>query len=193
MKEMKTLLMLPIIMLLSAFLIASVWASSSGITGQSQLGCTCHSLNVDPGTTVEISGIPNQPELSETYELTVNVTSTTVNGTTGGFNLNATVGTFASTDPNVKIQAGEATHQNNFARSWLVNWTAPSENVSVSFYVAGLAANDKGGSNGDVWNLNTYSAEVIPEFPSFVIIPLFTLVSLLVGVLYRRKHTLSAG
>lgn len=141
-----------------ALLVINVGAYSSGITGNSQTGCTpCHGSEADSGTTVSITGLPNQFTPEETYLLTVNVTSTTVSGGNGGFDLSVTAGTLSTTDLNAQISNGEATHKNNNARSWQVNWTAPGGGA-VTFYVAGVAANDAGGANGDAWNLQQYSA-----------------------------------
>jgi hypothetical protein len=36
----------------------------------------------------------------------------------------------------------------------------------------------------------TYQYQVIPEFPSFLVLPLFMIATLLAVIVYRRKHSL---
>lgn len=185
MKELKNLSKFLAIALLFIFFITKAQAYSSGITGHSETGCgDCHSPNTpNPETSVVITEIPYQFEPEVTYELNVTVTSTNVTGTAGGFNLNVTDGTLSTLDPNAKIQNGEATHQNNNARSWLINWTAPSNISSATFYVAGLAASGGSGNNKDAWNVAAYTTEVIPEFPGNTMFVVLAVVLVFVAVI----------
>jgi len=166
--------------------VGGVYASGSGVTGYSQTGCTCHSDTADPGTTVSITGIPNQFTPGDTYLLTINVTSTTVSGDTGGFDLSVSGGTLSTTDPNAKIVGNEATHKNNNARSWQVNWTAPTGVDSVTFYVAGLASNGAG-TNGDTWAKTSYGVVVIPEFPGVTLLLVLAAVTIVVLFFTRKR------
>ncbi len=139
------------------FLVVSAGANSDGVTGKSKTGCKpCHAASADLGTTVSITGLPSQFTPGETYLLNVTVTSTTVSGSNGGFDLSVTAGTLSTTDPNAQIVNNEATHTNNNARSWQVSWAAPTDIKSAIFFVAGQATNGVG-TAGDAWNLQQYS------------------------------------
>lgn len=156
MRKILTLILIGISILIFA---GGVYAYGAGVTGYSQTGCkTCHGENPDPQTMVTITGIPDQYVPGDTYLLTINVTSTSVLGNSGGFDLSVTSGTLNTTDPNAQIVAGEATHKNNNARSWQVNWAAPTEIASINFYVAGLAS-DGIGLGGDEYSINSYTTE----------------------------------
>jgi len=184
--DMKKVLKLTSVFIFIVIFAGSVYAYGSGATGYSQTGCTCHSETADAGTTVSITGIPDQFTPGDTYLLTINVTSTTVSGNTGGFDLSVTGGTLSTTDPNAKIADGEATHKNNNARSWQVNWTAPTGVDSVTFYVAGLASSGSG-VGGDAWAKTSYGVVVIPEFPRTTLLVVLAAVSIMVLFFARKK------
>jgi hypothetical protein len=147
-------------------LLVSAYAfGTGGTTGYSESGCTpCHGTAPDGGTSVIFTGLPIEVEPSTTYALNVTVTSTTVPGTTGGFNMKVTVGALTTSDSNALIASGEATHATPLGRSWMVNWTSPSGIQPVTFYVAGLAS-DRVGATGDAYAVSTYATVMVPEFP----------------------------
>jgi len=115
------------------------------------------------------------------------VTSDDVPGTKGGFDLSVTVGSLSTTDPNAQIvSATEAMHQNDNARSWQVNWTAPGGG-DVTFYVAGLAANDAAGPSGDAWATYSTAVPVIPEFPGVTLLLVLAAVTIMVLFFTRKR------
>ncbi len=57
----------------------------------------------------------------------------------------------------------------------------PGWDLTVSFY-------SKEGSDLYMPKLTIYWTNIIPEFPSFLILPLFMIITLLAVIVYRRKH-----
>ncbi len=147
--------------------IAGVAARSTGITGQSQAGATCHSATPDPTVSVTITGIPASYLPGNNYPLTISLSGGPTAG--GGFDLSVTAGMLTTSDPNVLIAVGEATHNNPNFRTWTVLWTAPAPGAgTVTFHVAGNAVNLNGLFTGDGWNVNTYisTESVIDQRPA---------------------------
>jgi hypothetical protein len=93
--------------------------------------------------------------------------SSTVLGDEGGFNLEATAGTLTTTDSNVDISTAgdQAVHNNEFQRSWTMDWTAPAKDTgTVTIYVAGMTSDGSGSKNsGDWWNTASYSVTETPS------------------------------
>jgi hypothetical protein len=131
---------------------AYLFADGSGKTGYSDYsrGCSCHnsSPNSAGAVTVSISGPQTvQPGSKSGYTISV---SGGPSGTTGGFDLSATGGTFTAGTGD-QVSSGEMTHTNNSRRSWTFQWTAPSTPGTYSFAAVGLASNGSS-SSGDSWN-----------------------------------------
>ncbi len=132
---------------------------SGGITGQSSAGCTCHSQ----GTTApSLSGLPGGGyEPLTTYSLSISATGG-VSGTNGGFNLAATSGTFSNPGSNVQLSNGEATHTNYNARSWTLDWTAPSSGSGdVTLNLAVNYVNGNGNSGGDSYGVDSWVVQEV--------------------------------
>ncbi|HJM67223.1 MAG TPA: choice-of-anchor V domain-containing protein [Candidatus Thalassarchaeaceae archaeon] len=135
-------------------------ASSSGNTGPS---CGCHGNNPSSSTTVSLSGQPSSYVPAQTYTLTVTVASSAISGSTGGFSLDSNAGSFSNPGANAQLNSGKVTHTNKNARSWTVDWTAPSSGTgTVSFSVVGNAVNNDYAASGDAWNTATFT---VPEQP----------------------------
>ena len=135
-------------------------AQSSGNTGPS---CGCHGNNPSSSTTVSLSGQPSSYVPSQTYSLTVTVSSSAISGSGGGFSLDSNAGSFSNPGANAQLNSGKVTHSNKNARSWTVDWTAPSSGTgTVSFSVVGNAVNMNYGNTGDAWNTASFS---VPEQP----------------------------
>jgi len=135
-------------------------ASSSGNTGPS---CGCHGNNPSSSTTVSLSGQPSSYVPAQTYTLTVTVASSAISGSTGGFSLDSNAGSFSNPGANAQLNSGKVTHTNKNARSWTVDWTAPSSGTgTVSFSVVGNAVNNDYSDSGDAWNTATFT---VPEQP----------------------------
>ncbi|MFQ6106168.1 MAG: choice-of-anchor V domain-containing protein, partial [Thermoplasmata archaeon] len=140
-------------MLVAASLSIGVLAKSTGISGYSQ-GCgACHTRPVPTGVTVDVVGVPPIYTPGQTYTIAITANGGPA-GTTGGFDMSVTAGSLAPApgETNVWIDAGEATHVSDVARSWRVDWTAPGPGTGdVTIYIAALCANGGQGSNGDDW------------------------------------------
>jgi hypothetical protein len=129
-------------------------SSSGGVTGRTTSGCTCHGTLSAGNSAITISASPDIFSSAgfaagNTYKLTITVTGGPV-GNAGGFNLKASVGTFSNPSASAKLQSGEVVHSNASARSWTVDWIAPTTTAdSVVFNYAGNSVNSDGDSSGD--------------------------------------------
>ena len=160
MKSKKTVVRLLALLLGCVILVTvvEVNARSVGVSGYSQIGADCHSASPDPTVTVTMTGVPPSYTPLSNHVLQVTVTGGPAT-TAGGFDLSVTAGTLTTTDANARIRNGEATNSNGNVRSWQVNWQAPAAGTgAVTFYVAGLASNDNGGTSGDGWNTAVYTS-----------------------------------
>ena len=68
-------------------------------------------------------------------------------------------------------------------------------NVNKALMVEGLAEIKEYDNefNATTWTLYVTKADVVPEFPSFLISPLFMITTLLAVIVYRKKHTKISG
>ena len=142
------------------------FAYSSGKTGSSSTGCgggSCHG-STNTVTPTLSTGIPSSGYTpGAVYSLTMGGTGG-VSGSNGGFNLDATSGTFSNAGTNAQIVSGEATHSNSNSRSWTVDWTAPaSGSGDVTFLLAVNFANGQNGASGDSWGTDSWT---VSEFTS---------------------------
>jgi hypothetical protein len=128
-------------------------SSSTGKTGVTNEGCTCHGKPSDGNSIIALTASPDifttGYNSATTYLLTITVTggpSTSI----GGFNLKVSAGVLSNPGANAKLQSGEATHSNKNSRSWTVDWTSPNISTGVvQFYFTGNAVNGNGNNTGD--------------------------------------------
>ncbi|HIE63043.1 MAG TPA: hypothetical protein EYP99_00865, partial [Candidatus Poseidoniales archaeon] len=132
------------------------FANSSGKTGSSSTGCTCHYNTVSVIPT--LSGLPSVGYIGDTtYNLSIGG-SGGPSGTKGGFNLATTQGSFSDPGSNVQLSSGEVTHSNSNSRSWMVNWTSPSNGSgNVTFNLAVNFVNGNGLNTGDGWGTASWT------------------------------------
>ncbi|MDP6886027.1 MAG: hypothetical protein QGI58_04000 [Candidatus Thalassarchaeaceae archaeon] len=132
-------------------------ANSTGKTGQSTAGCTCHSASAS--ISPSLSGLPwgaGGYTPGTTYSLTWDG-GPHVSGE-GGFNLDASAGTWSNLGSQVQLVNGELTHSSDSLRSWSADWTAPSAGSGdVDFDLAVLYANGNGANSGDSWGTGTWT------------------------------------
>ena len=113
-------------------------ANSTGKTGQSTAGCTCHgsASSLSPS----LSGLPwgaGGYTPGATYSLNWDG-GPHISGD-GGFNLDASAGSWSNLGPQVQLQNGELTHSSDSLRSWSADWTAPATGTgNVDFNLAVL-------------------------------------------------------
>ena len=116
------------VLLVLLFLVSlsqSAYSQSSGMTGKSVSGCTCHSNS--GSLSPSMSGLPfgaGGYTPGATYSLQWDG-GPHVSGD-GGFNLDASAGSWTSLGLNVKLQSGELTHSSDASRSWSADWIAPA-------------------------------------------------------------------
>lgn len=158
-KNVFLILTIPIILLTGVH----VNASSHGMDGYSESGCTCHGTNPGVDTSVTILGIPESYDHGSLYQLTISLEggpNEAAQGHRGGFNLKASGGTFETTDASTYItESGEITHEHSGAnqRTWTVNWVAPTSEDPVLFTIAGnVVDGDHQPTDGDDWALASY-------------------------------------
>ena len=134
-----------------------VFANSTGKTGQSTAGCTCHS-NTSP-ISPSLSGLPwgaGGYTPGSTYSLVWDG-GPHISGD-GGFNLVASAGSWSNLGTDVQLASGELTHSSDASRSWSADWTAPTSGTGdVDFDLAVLYANGNSQNTGDSWGTGTWT------------------------------------
>ena len=165
-----------LIMLISSSQVAI--ANSNGKTGASTSGGTCHgtSSTISPS----LSGLPwgaGGYTAGATYSLNWDG-GPHIPGD-GGFNLDASAGTWSNLGSQVQLVNGELTHSSDSLRSWSADWTAPAAGTgNVDFNLAVLYANGNGANSGDDWGTGTWtlgeassSSNTPPEALSVTFVP----------------------
>ena len=153
-------------------------ANSTGKTGQSTAGCTCHSTSAS--LSPSLSGLPwgaGGYTPGATYSLNWDG-GPHISGD-GGFNLDASAGSWSNLGPQVQLQNGELTHSSDSLRSWSADWTAPATGTgNVDFNLAVLYANGNDANTGDDWGTGTWtlgesssSTNTPPEAQSVIFVP----------------------
>jgi hypothetical protein len=155
-------------------------ASRTGAPGEST--CTsCHSQNTGSGQFSIIAPANYTP--GQTYQIQVRHIASDPSRQAWGFELTslagtAPAGTLANTAANTRIRTGNGRtyiEQNSSGvfsgqtggASWVFNWTAPATDVgNVTFYAAGLQADDDGGEGGD----QTYTTSTVSQPQQVVVI-----------------------
>jgi len=132
-----------------ALFTSALFADSSGRTGRTSTGCTCHGSTPNAGVIVTVSGPQTVAPLS-THDYTVSV-SGGPSGTLGGFDLKASAGTLVAGTGN-RVSGSEVTHSNRNSRSWTFSWTAPATSGAQSFVTVGLGCDGNSSTSGDAWN-----------------------------------------
>jgi len=153
-------------------------ANSNGKTGASTSGCTCHgtSSTISPS----LSGLPwgaGGYTAGATYSLNWDG-GPHIPGD-GGFNLDASAGSWSNLGSQVQLVNGELTHSSDSLRSWSADWTAPAAGTgNVDFNLAVLYANGNGANSGDDWGTGTWtlgeassSSNTPPEALSVTFVP----------------------
>ena len=122
----------------------TVHSNSSGKIGSSVSGCTCHSNS--GSLSPSLSGLPwgaGGYTPGSTHSLIWDG-GPHISGD-GGFNLDASAGSWSNLGPQVQLAQGELTHSSDSLRSWSADWTAPVAGTGeVTFNLAVLYANGNG-------------------------------------------------
>ena len=142
------------VLLVLLFLVSlsqSAYSQSTGMTGRSVSGCTCHSNS--GSLSASINGLPcgaGGYTPGATYSLQWDG-GPHISGD-GGFNFDVSAGSWTNLGAYVQLSNGELTHSSDAARSWTADWIAPVAGTGdVDFTVAILYANGNGQNSGDTW------------------------------------------
>jgi len=135
-------------LLVTALFASACFADSSGRTGRTATGCSCHG-SVNAGVSVTIAG-PQTVEPLSTHDYTVSVSGGPATST-GGFDLKVSGGTLTA-GANNRVSGSDVTHINRNSRSWTFSWTAPAATGTQNFVAVGLGCDGTGGTGGDAWN-----------------------------------------
>ena len=146
------------VFLVVLFLISTaqtVQSNSTGKTGSSSSGCSCHGSS--SSMSVSLNGLPSSGyEAVTTYSLTWDG-GPHIPGS-GGFNLDVNLGSWSNLGNNVKLVNGELTHDGTSSRTWSADWTSPSTGSGTAvFSLAVLYANGNGNNQGDSWDTGSWN------------------------------------
>ncbi|HQU83195.1 MAG TPA: hypothetical protein PKY59_08730, partial [Pyrinomonadaceae bacterium] len=167
--------------------VTSTSASISGppasrTSAPGEQNCTsCHNATAGAGQLSIVAPTSYTP--GQTYQIQVKHTTSDTTRKRWGFELTslangAMAGSYANTTANTKIIAGsgrnyiEQTTAGTFQNqgggaTWVFNWTAPATNVgAVTFYAAGIQANNNGSESGD----QTYTASAVVQPGATVVV-----------------------
>ena len=129
-------------------------------TASAGSGCLCHGAQAEdvvPSLTMANSEAIVE---GETYILEVSFTGgpTEAGDNSGGFLVNADFGTFSAPDANVIVDGDEATHstEGNDQRSWQIEWTAGSSDVTEFTLRTNSVNGDNSATDDDDWNMATF-------------------------------------
>ena len=138
-------------------------ANSTGVSGKTTTGCTCHAT--DAMIIPTISGLPQTGYTpGSTYSLTWDGGTALPSTGEGGFNLDSSAGSWTNLGNRVKALSGELTHSADLQRSWTADWVAPTGGTGdVTFNLAVNYVDGTGTSSNDNWGTNTWT---IPEDPA---------------------------
>ena len=146
------------VFLVVLFLISTaqtVQSNASGKTGSSTSGCSCHGSS--SSMSVSLSGLPSSGYVASTTYNLIWDGGPHIPGT-GGFNLDANLGTWSNLGSNVKLVNGELTHDGTSSRSWSADWTAPTGGSgTIVFNLAVLYGNGNGNNQGDSWDTGSWT------------------------------------
>ena len=132
----------------------------TGIDDRGDQGCVCHG-GIDETTTVNITGLPERFNSSQSYNFTLKIDSPVAESQNpddakGGFRVIISKGEIIGEGWQF-IEGGYTHNQSiNTQRTWNATWIAPSDNSTYSSFIFhGNAVNGNGESSGDEWNSNS--------------------------------------
>jgi hypothetical protein len=145
------LLFLPFLFLFA--LISQSQALSTGIDSRADDGCLCHG-GADETTVVTLSGLPEQYNSSQEYNITLAIDSPVGKDVIqGGFRIIISDGEIVGDDWQLLDNGYTHTSEINDRRVWNAVWVAPEETDQLAtFIIHGNAVNGDNSPTGDEWN-----------------------------------------
>lgn len=181
------LLLIVIATVFSSFIISYHRPLFSSVPPQNHTGATgsyctdCHGGTLNSaGGSVSVTGLPiGSYKAGTAYNFSITSTHSAPDRMKWGFSIaarnsaGAVVGTFSTTNPNAAVNGNELSHNNAVATalqsSYTYNnliWTAPAtpgpDDVNITFYYVGNAANGNNASSGDFIYAGSISNIVLP-------------------------------
>ena len=152
-----------------------LFAYSSGISGRSTSGCSCHGSSATTSVTVTLAGpatlAPNQ---QGSYTLTITGGPLAA----AGCDISATGGTLINANSDLTVMSSELTQGSPKAPTsssviFSFLYTAPATTGNQTLRAVGLSVNNTGGTGGDSWN-NAPNFTVSVQNPTPVELKSFT-------------------
>lgn len=155
---------------------------NNGITGRTQVGCTCHSSSPNSATTLTAQSSSGNFRTRPGQSLNISITVANSLMQAAGINIAVTnqngqnAGTLTpGTNSGLQSSGGELTHttrktMNNGEATFTFSWTAPSSGGQYTLRAAGNAVNGNGNTSGDAWNylsaVTISVAEIVVTVPN---------------------------
>jgi len=134
-------------------LVSQSQALPTGIDSRADDGCLCHG-GADETTVVTLSGLPEQYNSSQEYNITLTIDSPVEeDAVQGGFRIIISDGEIVGDGWQLLDNGYTHTSEINDRRVWNAAWTAPEETDQLAtFIIHGNAVNGDNSPNGDEWN-----------------------------------------
>ena len=133
-------------------------AYPNGIDHRGDDGCVCHG-GLDESTTVKLTGLPEEYNSSQQYNITLTIESPVeMNAIQGSFRVDISHGSITGDgwqiiEPEDYPNGYTHTSDSNGRRIWEAVWTPPAEEDKLAtFIVHGNAVNGDNETSGDEWN-----------------------------------------
>jgi len=154
-----------VLLLLLSLFIPSITGNKNGLDGGlgtniADNGCSCHGFQTED-VVPSLTMVNNEAIVEgNTYALEISFTGgpDATGENTGGFLVNADSGSFSASNANVLVNNDEATHstEGNDQRSWQIEWTAGSSDVTEFTLRTNSVNGDNSATDDDDWNMAIY-------------------------------------
>jgi hypothetical protein len=129
---------------------------------------------------------------NKTYSLFNSISYSVIQTSDGGYAIAGYTGIWPEYDfLLVKTDASGNMEWNKTYGGVGVDWAYSVIQTSDGGYTIAGYTNSSGAGGYDFWLVKTDENGVIPEFPSFLVMPLFLMATLLAVIVYRRKHSVT--
>ena len=143
--------LLPLLILFA--LVSQGQALPTGVDSRGDDGCVCHG-GIDESTIVTLSGLPEQYNSSQEYNITLTIESPVGQDVVqGGFRILISEGELVGDGWQLLDNGYTHTSEINDRRAWNAVWIAPEKTDKLAtFIIHGNAVNGDNSPTGDEWN-----------------------------------------
>jgi hypothetical protein len=143
--------LLPLLILFA--LVSQGQALPTGVDSRGDDGCLCHG-GIDESTAVTLSGLPEQYNSSQEYNITLTIESPVGQDVVqGGFRILISEGELVGDGWQLLDNGYTHTSEINDRRAWNAVWIAPENTDKLAtFIIHGNAVNGDNSPTGDEWN-----------------------------------------